>query len=80
MLDRGEVRSAVRRPYSKDGWIREVLRDPLRTEVPTNARVRRWAYIQEAGRHPRVVTEPDGETVHNAVRARFWTAASSREI
>lgn len=56
----------VRRPYLKDEWIKQALRDPLRTEVQSNGRVRRWAYIQEAGRYLRVFTEPDGETVHNA--------------
>ena len=28
--------------------------------------VRYWVYIPEAGKYLRVVTEPDGETVHNA--------------
>jgi hypothetical protein len=64
----------VRRPYLKDEWIKQVLRDPLRTAVQTNGRVRRWAYIQEAGRYLRVVTEPDGKTVHNAfLDRRFKT-------
>jgi hypothetical protein len=56
----------TRRPYLKDAWINEVLRDPLRTEVQANGRIRRWGFVQEAGRYLRVVTEPDGETVHTA--------------
>jgi hypothetical protein len=28
--------------------------------------MRRWGLIPEVGKYLRVVTEPDGETVHNA--------------
>ena len=56
----------MRRPYLKTQWIEFVLSNPIRTEVQANGRVRRWAFISEAGKYLRVVTEPDGETVHNA--------------
>jgi len=56
----------VRRPYLKMEWIEQALRHPVRREVQENGRVRYWVYIQEAGKYLRVVTEPDGETVHNA--------------
>ena len=56
----------ARRPYLKVEWIEHVLSDPIRTEVQANGRIRRWAFIPELGRYLRVVTEPDGETVHNA--------------
>lgn len=61
-------RSSVlaRRPYLKMKWIESVLSAPLRTEVQSNGRVRHWGYITETGKYLRVVTEPDGETVHNA--------------
>ncbi len=61
-------RSSVlqRRPYLKTGYIERVLRRPVRSEVQPNGRIRRWAFIPELGRHLRVVTESDGETVHNA--------------
>ncbi len=55
-----------RRPYLKAEWIEHVLKHPIRTEVQSNGRIRRWAYIPELDRYLRVVTEPDGETVHNA--------------
>jgi hypothetical protein len=55
-----------RRPYLKMEWIEYVLKNPIHTEVQANGRVRRWAFIPELGKHLRVVTEPDGETVHNA--------------
>jgi len=56
----------IRRPYLKTEWIELVLSDPLRTQIQDNGRVRRWGFIAEAGKYLRVVTEPDGETVHNA--------------
>lgn len=56
----------IRRPYLKTEWIEYVLNNPLRTEVQANGRIRRWAYIPDLGKYLRVVTESDGETVHNA--------------
>lgn len=55
-----------RRPYLKEEWIVYVLQRPFRTEVQGNGRIRRWALIAERGKYLRVVTESDGETVHNA--------------
>ena len=46
------------------------LSDPLRTQIQDNGRVRRWGFIAEAGKYLRVITEPDGETVHNAFSDR----------
>lgn len=61
-------RSSVlsRRPYLKDEWLEYVLTNPVRKERQENGRIRYWAYIAELGKHLRVVTEADGETVHNA--------------
>jgi hypothetical protein len=56
----------VRRPYLQMKWIEQVLSDPLGVEIQDNGRVRRWGFIPEAGKYLRVVTEADGETVHNA--------------
>jgi hypothetical protein len=56
----------ARRPYLKREWIEFVLGNPIRTEVQPNGRIRRWAFIAERGKYLRVVTKPDGETVHNA--------------
>lgn len=56
----------TRRPYLKVEWIEHVLSNPIRTEVQANGRIRRWAFIPELDKYLRVVTEPDGETVHNA--------------
>jgi hypothetical protein len=61
-----ETSVMVRRPYLKADWIEQGLSDPIRTQVQPNGRVRRWGFIAEAGNYPRVITESDGETVHNA--------------
>jgi uncharacterized protein YuzE len=66
----------ARRPYLRVEWIEQVLADPIRTEVQANGRIRRWAFIPELGKYLRVITEPDGETVHNAFpdrRFRPWS-------
>lgn len=56
----------VRRPYLKMEWIEQALRHPIRREVQENGRIRYWLHIGDTGKYLRVVTEPDGETVHNA--------------
>lgn len=56
----------ARRPYLKEEWLELALRTPLRTEVQENGRIRYWVYVVEAEKYLRVVTESDGETVHNA--------------
>ena len=56
----------VRRPYLKEDCIQAVMANPVRTEIQTNGRRRLWGYIAEVDRYLRVITEPDGETVHNA--------------
>ena len=56
----------TRRPDLKDEWVEYALNNPIRTEVQANGRIRRWALIPELGKYLRVVTESDGETVHNA--------------
>lgn len=56
----------VRRPYLKDEWIEYVRNNPIHKEVQANGRIRHWGFISEAGKYLRVVTESDGETVHNA--------------
>lgn len=56
----------TRRPYLKTEWIERVLANPVRTQQQPNGRIRHWGYVAEKGKYLRVVTEPDGETVHNA--------------
>jgi hypothetical protein len=69
----------VRRPYLKKEWIEYVLKNPVRTEVQANGRIRRWVLITELGKYLRVVTEPDGETVHNAFPDRGFRPRDGEE-
>lgn len=56
----------IRRPYLKETWIAFVLENPVDKKIQSNGRIRFWAFVPELGKFLRVITEPDGETVHNA--------------
>ena len=45
----------ARRPYLKEKWIQQVLSNPIHTEVQSNGRIRRWAFIPQIGKYLRVV-------------------------
>lgn len=55
-----------RRPYLKAEWLEFAINSPVQKETQANGRIRYWAFIPELGKFLRVVTEPDGETIHNA--------------
>ena len=59
-----------KRPYIKPAWCAEILATPLRREEQPDGRVRWWGEVavpgEAAPRILRVVTLPDGQTVHNA--------------
>ncbi len=51
----------------RDEWIERVIQNPLREEIQSDGRIRRWARIAEMeNRVLRVILLEDGETVHNA--------------
>lgn len=51
----------------QDEWIERVIQNPLREEIQSDGRIRRWARIAEMeNRVLRVILLEDGETVHNA--------------
>jgi hypothetical protein len=55
------------RAMIKDEWIEYVIKNPLKEEVQSDGRVRKWARIREMeNRALRVILLEDGETVHNA--------------
>ena len=57
----------LKRPYIKIDWCLAALQSPVREEVQADdGRVRRWIFVEELGRYLRVVTLPDGVTLHNA--------------
>jgi len=39
---------------------------PLRTEIQSDGRIRKWVWIAEVRKYLRVILLPDGEIVHNA--------------
>ena len=49
-------------------WIEATFHNPDYEEVEENGRIRRWRWIEEKGRHLRVVVLTDRETVLNS----FW--------
>lgn len=64
----------AKRPYIKPEWLELALSQPLRREVQAeDGRIRHWVWIAELGKHLRVVTLPDGRTVHNAFPDRRFT-------
>ncbi len=50
----------------KDDWIEFVINNPVRVEVQSDGRIRKWAKITEINKYLRVILLDDGETVHNA--------------
>ena len=54
------------REWIKLEWIQYVIDHPVREEIQSDGRIRRWARIREAGnRYLRVILLEDSETVHN---------------
>lgn len=48
-------------------WIQQVVDYPVREEIQSDGRIKRWGQIQAmGGRYLRVILLPDGETIHNA--------------
>ncbi len=56
-----------KRPYIRREWCERIVAHPIRREVQPDGCIRWWGRVPEfGGRVFRVVTLPDGETVHNA--------------
>jgi hypothetical protein len=57
----------VKRPYIRIEWCLKALNDPVRKEIQDeDGRIRHWVFVPELGKYLRVVTLPDGVTLHNA--------------
>jgi hypothetical protein len=50
----------------KEIWIKFVIENPIKTEIQSDGRIRKWAKIIEVDKYLRVILLEDGETVHNA--------------
>ena len=61
------IRKRPDRIIIKDEWIEQAMKKPIKEEIQSDGRIRRWAKIEEkGGRVLRVILLKDGETVHNA--------------
>ncbi|MFZ0428474.1 MAG: hypothetical protein WAO20_10190 [Acidobacteriota bacterium] len=69
-----DTRSRPDRAQILDEWIVTAITAPIREEVQSDGRIRRWARIPECqNRFLRVILLPDGKTVHNAFFDRSFT-------
>ena len=59
------VRQRPDRAIIKENWILDAIKKPIRTETQADGRIRKWRFIEEAGKYLRVILLEDGETVHN---------------
>ena len=67
------VRKRADRAIIADEWILRAIRTPIRQEVQSDGRIRRWARIPEfENRALRVILLDDGTTVHNAFFDRMF--------
>ena len=60
------VRQRADRALIKEEWITGTISSPMKTEIQSDGRIRKWGYIEEFGKYLRVILLEDGETVHNA--------------
>jgi predicted ATPase len=47
-------------------WIQETIENPIRTEIQSDGRMKKWGKVEEQNKFLRVILLEDGETVHNA--------------
>ena len=58
----------------RNEWIARVMMNPIREEVQTDGRIRKWGWIEEEERYLRVVVLSDNETIFNAFFDRRFRA------
>ena len=57
-----------------DEWIMQAINHPLREEIQSDGRIRRWARIQGfENKALRIILLEDGRTVHNAFFDRSFS-------
>jgi len=66
------VRQRSDRAIIREEWIKRVVEHSEYSEVQSDGRIRRWAWIPEVGKYLRVILLGDGETVHNAFFDRSY--------
>ena len=66
------MRQRPDRAIIQEEWISRVIEHAEHTELQSDGRVRKWAWIPDAGKYLRVILLDDGETVHNAFFDRSY--------
>ncbi len=69
-----------KRPYIDPAWIPPIIANPVARAVQIDRRIRMWGTVVDPRdgktRFLRIVTLPDGETVHNAFFDRDFQGRS----
>lgn len=60
------IRQRPDRSKIKEEWIEFTIENPVRTEIQSDGRIRKWAKIKEEGKYLRVIMLEDEKTIHNA--------------
>ena len=60
------TRARADRRNIKDEWIEKAKKEPLKEEIQSDGRFRRWIYVESEAKYLRIVLLEDAETVHNA--------------
>lgn len=60
------MRKRPDRSKIKDEWIEFTVKNPVRTEIQSDGRIRKWAKIEKERKYLRVILLEDGKTIHNA--------------
>ncbi|HHT9106063.1 MAG TPA: hypothetical protein ACFYD7_09345 [Candidatus Wujingus californicus] len=60
------IRHRPDREIIKEEWILDTIKKPIKIEIQTDGRIRKWSYIKKMGKYLRTILLEDGETVHNA--------------
>ena len=63
------TKAAQKHPESQTyiHYVEQALTESVSIEEQTDGPTRRWIYVPEEDKYLRVIVEPDGETVHNAL-------------
>lgn len=60
------MRQRPDRSKIKEEWIEFTIKNPVRTEIQSDGRIRKWAKIKDEGKYLRVIMLEDEKTIHNA--------------
>ena len=60
------TRQRADRACIRDEWIEFAVEKPVKVEVQSDGRIKKWAKIDEINKYLRVILLEDGVTIHNA--------------